>query len=91
MGQWLPVQRRLHIMDETGCSLTKGVETFTAWFGQYLSEHYDLTGAHSETVTAEWQRCAEFIAQILPTCQQQAADNTKQTLNEFSAAFDACR
>lgn len=31
------------------------------------------------------------MAQILPTCQQQAADNTKQTLNEFSAAFDACR
>lgn len=51
----------------------------------------DLTGAHSETVTAEWQRCADFMAQILPTCQQQAADNTKQTLNEFSAAFDACR
>ena len=23
----MPVQRRLHIMDETGCSLTKGVET----------------------------------------------------------------
>lgn len=85
------MQQRLHIMDETGCSQTKGVETFTAWFGQYLSEHYDLTGAHSETVTAEWQRCADFMAQILPTCQQQAADNTKQTLNEFSAAFDACR
>lgn len=91
MGKWLPVQQRLHIMDETGCSLTKGMETFTAWFWQYLSEHYDLTGAHSETVTAEWQRCADFMAQILPTCQQQAADNTKQTLNEFSAAFDACR
>lgn len=68
-----------------------GMETFTAWFGQYLSEHYDLTTAHSETVTAEWQRCADFMAQILPTCQQQAADNTKQTLNEFSAAFDAYR
>lgn len=91
MGKWLPVQRRLHIMDETGCSLTKGVETFTAWLGQYLTAHYDLTGAHSEAVTAEWQRCADFMAQILPTCQQQAADNTKQTLNEFSAAFDACR
>lgn len=47
-----------------------GIETFTAWFGQYLSEHYDLTTAHSETVTAEWQRCADFMAQILPTCQQ---------------------
>lgn len=91
MGKRVPVQRRLHIMDETGCSLTKGMETFTAWFRQYLSEHYDLTGAHSETVTAERQRCADFMAQILPTCQQQAADNTKQTLNEFSAAFDACR
>lgn len=68
-----------------------GMEKFTAWFGQYLSERYDLTTAHSETVTAEWQRCADFMAQILPTCQQQAADNTKQTLNEFSAAFDAYR
>ena len=67
------------------------METFTAWFGQYLSERYDLTTAHSETVTAEWQRCADFMVQILPTCQQQAADNTKQTLNEFSAAFDAYR
>ena len=27
VGKWVPVQRRLHIMDETGCSLTKGVET----------------------------------------------------------------
>lgn len=47
------MQQRLRAMDKTGCSQTKGVETFTAWFGQYLSEHYDLTGAHSETVTAE--------------------------------------
>lgn len=27
VGKWVPVQQRLHIMDETGCSLTKGVET----------------------------------------------------------------
>ena len=27
VGKWVPVQRRLRIMDETGCSLTKGVET----------------------------------------------------------------
>lgn len=37
-----------------------GMETFTAWFGQYLSERYDLTTAHSETVTAEWQRWRRF-------------------------------
>ena len=68
-----------------------GMETFTAWFGQYLTERYDLTAAHSDAVTAEWQRCAEFMTQILPVCQQQAAENTKQNLNEFSAAFDAYR
>ena len=40
---------------------------------------------------ARFRAEADFMAQILPTCQQQAADNTKQTLNEFSAAFDAYR
>ena len=52
---------------------------------------YDLLDLHDAFDTIGLDRCADFMAQILPTCQQQAADNTKQTLNEFSAAFDAYR
>ena len=70
---------------------TIGMEKFTAWFGQYLTGHYDLTGAHSEAVTAEWERCADFAAQTLPLCKELAAENTNQNLNEFSAVFEAYR
>ena len=66
-----------------------GMETFTAWFGQYLSEHYDLTGAHSETGTRRVAALRRFYG--ADPAHLPAADNTKQTLNEFSAAFDAYR
>ena len=193
VGKWVPVQRRLHIMDETGCSLTKGVETvckslsadfepdvrpltlsaaneqylrafcaqaqslgvqtlflrtphrtqttdpgvfddvaavvgeygydlldlhdafdtigldrcadfidsdhlntagmeiFTAWLGQYLTAHYDLTGTYSAELTAMWDRCAAFVTQTLPLCKELAAANTEQNLNEFSPQFAAWR
>ena len=193
VGKWVPVQRRLHIMDETGCSLTKGVETvckslsadfepdvrpltlsaaneqylrafcaqaqslgvqtlflrtphrtqttdpgvfddvaavvgeygydlldlhdafdtigldrcadfidsdhlntagmeiFTAWLGQYLTAHYDLTGTYSAELTAMWDRCAAFVTQTLPLCKELAAANTEQNLNEFSPQFSAWR
>lgn len=45
------------------------MEKFTVWFGQYLTGRYDLTDAHSEAITAEWERCADFAAQTLPLCQ----------------------
>ena len=70
---------------------TIGMEKFTAWFGQYLTGRYDLTGTHSEAVTAEWERCADFAAQTLPLCKELAAENTNQNLNEFSAVFEAYR
>ena len=70
---------------------TIGMEKFTVWFGQYLTGRYDLTGAHSEAVTAEWERCADFAAQTLPLCKELAAENTNQNLNEFSAVFEAYR
>lgn len=84
------MQQRLHIMDETGCSLTKGVETFTAWFGQYLSEQYSLTAAHSDKVTAEWARCAEFVAHMLPICEQKTPGDSGN-YNEFSPEFSVYR
>ena len=67
------------------------MEKFTVWFGQYLTGRYDLTDAHSETVTAEWERCADFAAQTLPLSKKLAAENTNQNLNEFSAVFEAYR
>lgn len=70
---------------------TIGMEKFTVWFGQYLTGRYDLTGTHSEAVTAEWERCADFAAQTLPLCKELAAENTNQNLNEFSAVFEAYR
>ena len=67
-----------------------GMEKFTAWFGQYLSEQYSLTAAHSDAVTAEWQRCAEFVAHMLPICKQKTPGDGGN-YNEFSPEFLAYR
>ena len=67
-----------------------GMEKFTAWFGQYLSEQYDLTAAHSDKVTAEWARCAEFVAHMLPICKQKTPGDGGN-YNEFSPEFSAYR
>ena len=67
-----------------------GMETFTAWFGQYLSEQYDLTAAHSDKVTAEWARCAEFVVHMLPICKQKTPGDGGN-YNEFSPEFSAYR
>ena len=67
-----------------------GMETFTAWFGQYLSEQYSLTAAHSDKVTAEWARCAEFVAHMLPICEQKTPGDGGN-YNEFSPEFSVYR
>ena len=70
---------------------TAGMEIFTAWLGQYLTAHYDLTGTYSAELTAMWDRCAAFVTQTLPLCKELAAANTEQNLNEFSPQFSAWR
>lgn len=70
---------------------TAGMEIFTAWLGQYLTAHYDLTGTYSAELTAMWDRCADFVTQTLPLCKELAAANTEQNLNEFSPQFAAWR
>ena len=67
-----------------------GMEKFTAWFGQYLSEQYSLTAAHSDKVTAEWARCAEFVAHMLPICEQKTPGDSGN-YNEFSPEFSVYR
>ena len=67
------------------------MEIFTAWLGQYLTAHYDLTGTYSAELTAIWDRCAAFVTQTLPLCKELAAANTEQNLNEFSPQFAAWR
>lgn len=67
-----------------------GMEKFTAWFGQYLSEQYSLTAAHSDAVTAEWSRCAEFVAHMLPICEQKTPGDG-ENYNEFSPEFSVYR
>lgn len=68
-----------------------GAEKFTPCLADYLTAHYDLSGAHSDQVTAEWARCAAFTQQMLPVCE----DNTRRyaggTLDEFSPEFAAGR
>ncbi len=67
-----------------------GMEKFTAWFGQYLCGQYSLTAAHSDTVTAEWARCAEFVEHMLPICKQKTPGKGRD-YNEFSPEFSAYR
>lgn len=67
-----------------------GMEKFTAWFGQYLSKQYSLPTSHSDAVTAEWSRCADFVDKMLPICEQKTPSDSG-TLNEFSSEFAAYR
>lgn len=69
-----------------------GMETFTVWFGQYLKEHYNLSGPHSDRVAARWNRCAAFVDNMLPICKQMTqSGNAAEYLNEFSPELLAYR
>ena len=68
-----------------------GMEKFTAWFGQYLTAHYDLSGPHSRRTAARWDRCADFTDKLLSACEQKAAADTQACFDEFSPEFRAWR
>lgn len=68
-----------------------GMEKFTAWFGQYLTAHYDLSGPHSRRTAARWDRCADFTDKLLSACEQKAAAGTQACFDEFSPEFRAWR
>lgn len=68
-----------------------GMERFTDCFGRYLTEHYDLSGAHSDRVAARWDRCADFVRKMLPACEQETPSDTTSYFNEFSPEFRAWR
>lgn len=68
-----------------------GAEKFTPYLADYLAAHYDLTTAHSDKVTDEWERCAAFTQQMLPVCEDNTRRYTAENLNEYSAVFAANR
>lgn len=83
---------RYHDFCDTEHMNVFGMEKFTAWFGQYLAEHYDLSGTRSDRVTSQWNRCAAFVNKMLPVCEQQTqSENCTAFLNEFSPEFRAYR
>lgn len=68
-----------------------GAEKFTPYLADYLAAHYDLTGTHSDQVTAEWEHCTAFTQQMLPVCEDNTRRYTTERLNEFSSVFAADR
>lgn len=68
-----------------------GAEKFTPYLADYLTAHYNLRAAHSDAVTAEWNNCAAFTAQMLPVCEDNTRRYSSQKLNEFSPEFAAYR
>lgn len=68
-----------------------GAEKFTPYLADYLTQHYDLNTAHSQTVADEWTRCAAFTQQMLPVCEDNTRRYTAENLNEYSAVFAANR
>ena len=68
-----------------------GAEKFTPYLADYLAAHYDLTTAHSDKVTDEWERCAAFTQQMLPVCEDNTRRYTSERLDEFSPVFAADR
>ena len=83
---------RYHDFGDTEHMNVFGMEKFTAWFGQYLTEHYDLSGPHSDRVAARWDRCADFVDKMLPICEQKTpSEDAKTCLNEFSPELLAYR
>lgn len=67
-----------------------GMEAFTGWFGQYLTEHYDLSSSQGTAVEAQWARCAKFVENMLPYCEQKTPSDAG-TLHEFSPEFSVYR
>lgn len=67
-----------------------GMETFTDWFGQYLTEHYDLSSSQGAAVKTQWARCAQFVEDMLPYCEQKTPSDAG-TLHEYSPEFSAYR
>ena len=67
-----------------------GMQKFTAWFGRYLSEQYSLPTSHNDKITTEWERCAAFVKQMLPICEQKTPGDGGN-YNEFSTEFAAYR
>lgn len=82
---------RYHDFCDTEHMNVFGMERFTDYFGKYLAEHYDLSGTHSDRVTAQWDRCAAFVHKMLPVCEQKTPADTKSYFNEFSPEFRAWR
>ena len=50
----------------------------------------DALIVRSDKVTAEWARCAEFVAHMLPICKQKTPGDGGN-YNEFSPEFSAYR
>lgn len=61
-----------------------GLEKFTAYFGQYLCENYELTGTHAPELSAEWDECAAFTQTVLETAKDAVDQNTGTSFSEFS-------
>lgn len=68
-----------------------GAEKFTPYLADYLAAHYDLNAAHSDQVTAEWDRCTAFTQQMLPVCEDNTRRYSGENLDEFSDVFAAAR
>ena len=60
--------------------------------GQLLEAVADVDAliVRSDKVTAEWARCAEFVAHMLPICKQKTPGDGGN-YNEFSPEFSAYR
>lgn len=61
-----------------------GMEKFTAYFGQWLCDHYDVGSCeHIPRICEEWDDCAAVTSQLLEVCKEKTLKNTGEVITEF--------
>lgn len=59
-----------------------GMQKYTAFFGDYLVQNYNLPSKHKEEIIEEWSECAEYMHRMVAYCEKKTKANAKKTVFE---------
>ncbi len=62
-----------------------GMKKFTAWLGQYITDHFDLRRNYSQETTDYWNMCAGKTDTILDECEKDLKNGISRWYFESSA------
>ncbi len=64
-----------------------GMRKFTTYFGEYLTQNYDLPVQHDEAVEEEWAACTEKADEIFRQCEEDFEKGQTRHYMETSCYF----